>query len=189
MQGDVRVVEVHPIRHALGHRSPGRLVRPHRFAAGLVEVVHAVRFDRFVAHQVHALLNFDLHRKAVGVPAAFSFNLESLHRFPAADEVLVGASHDVVNARFAVRRGRALEENERCTVLPGGDGLAKRILHPPCFQQGGFECHSVQFSGGGQARHGACTLVLVFNLTRVAVALWVIGAPSVVVGQRGWPNP
>ena len=165
VKGHVGVVKVHPVRHAFRHFTPGLFVGPDGFTAGVVEGLHAKGFDLLVRHQVEALLHFDFHRQTVGVPAAFSLNNEALHRLPAADEVLVGPSHHVVDARFPVRGWRPLEENEGCTAAPCLDGGLKRTFLGPLLQQAPFEGHRVEVARRRRTRHAPSTKGLVFNLS------------------------
>ena len=189
VEGHVRVVEIHPIRHSFGHFTPGLFVGPNGFTASVVERLHAKGFDLLVGHQVEALLDLDFHRQAVGVPAAFSLDDEALHRFPAADEVLVGPSHDVMDARFSVRRRRPLKENERRAAAACFDGRLERTFFGPPLQQVPFEGHRVEVARRGRTRHAPSTKGLVFNLSplllrsgptvkdsspvRCTVALWM----------------
>ena len=92
MQCDVGVIQVNPECHALGHLSPSLLIGPDTRSTFLVELGHAKLFDGFVAHQIEALLHFDLHGQSVGVPATFSLDEVAFHRLPAADQILVGSS-------------------------------------------------------------------------------------------------
>ena len=118
-----------------------------------------------VGHQVEALLHLDFHRQAVGVPTALSLNDEALHRFPAADEVLVGPSHDVVDARFSIRSRRSLEENEGRAATACFDGRLECALLRPPLQQVPFEGHRVEVARRRGTRHAPSTKGLVFNLS------------------------
>ena len=146
VEGDVGVVEVNPVGHALGHLSPGGFVGPNGFPAGLVKLRHAEGFNRFIAHQIKSLLDFNFHGKAVGVPTAFSLDQEALHGLPAAYEVLVGASDHMVNSRFAVGRRRSFEEDERCVVAATVNGGLEGLLGGPLLQEPRFQIHGVQFT-------------------------------------------
>ena len=112
VQCDVWVVEVDPVCHAFGHLSPSGFVRPDAFTASIIEGLHSEFFDGFVAHQIESLLNFNFDRKTVRIPTTFSLDKKPFHGLPTANEILVGSSHDVVNARFTVGRWRAFKENE-----------------------------------------------------------------------------
>ena len=83
-------------------------------------------------------MDFDLNGQAVRVPTAFPLDKEPLHRFPSANEVLEGASNNVVDAGFPVGRGWSLKEDERgvrAAVVNGGlEGLFRR----PLLKQTGF---------------------------------------------------
>ena len=189
VEGHVRVVEVHPVRHALRHFTPGLFVSPHGFTARVVEGLHAKGFDLFVGHQVKPLLHLNFHGQAVGVPAALSLDHEALHRLPPADEVLVGPSDHVMDAGLSVRSGRSFEENEGCTAATCLDGRLKRTFLGPLLQQAPLEGHRVKVARRRRTRHAPSTKGLVFNLSpllfhsgptvkdsspvRYTVALWM----------------
>ena len=116
MKRHIWVVQIDPVRHTFGHFSPGCLVGPDRFSTGLVEGVHSKGFDLFIAHEVQTLLDFDLNGQAVSVPATLSFDEETLHGLPAAYEILVGSSHDMVDARLTVGSRWAFKKDEWGTV-------------------------------------------------------------------------
>ena len=48
----------------------------------------------------------------MGVPTGFAIDAEAFHRFVSAEDVFDRAGDDVVDARHAVGRGRALVEHE-----------------------------------------------------------------------------
>ena len=114
VQCDVWVVEIDPVCHTFGHLSPSALVRPNTFTASIVEGLHSEFFDGFVAHQIESLLYFNFDRKPVRIPTTFSLYKKTLHGLPTANEILVGSSHDVVNAWFSVGRRGTFEEDEGC---------------------------------------------------------------------------
>ena len=163
VEGHVRVVKVDPVRHPLGHFSPGCFVGPDRFSARLIELGHPVGFNGLVAHQIKSLLDFDLNGQAVRVPTAFPLDQEPLHRLPSANKVLVGASNNVMDAGFSVGRGRPLKEDERgvrAAVVNGGlEGLFRR----PLLEQTAFQINGVQFTRRGRLSHVSPTEVPVLN--------------------------
>ncbi len=65
-----------------------------------------------LAADAELLLDLDLDRQAVRVPSRLARHAKSLHRAVAAEEILDRAREDVMDARAAVRRRRALEEHE-----------------------------------------------------------------------------
>ena len=112
----------------------------------MVEFRHAEGFNRFVAHEVKSLLDFNFNGEAVGIPPPFSLNEETFHGFPAANEIFVGSSDHMVNARFAVGGGRSFEEDERCVVAAPVNGGLERFLGRPLFEETRFQIHGVQFT-------------------------------------------
>ena len=109
---DVRIVHVGEISHLVRHVCPHLCVLEYGFTALLIELSDTVLLDILLAAESQLLLYFDLYRKSVSVPAAFSLDLESLHGLVSVDRVLEGSSHHVVDARLAVSCRRSFIENE-----------------------------------------------------------------------------
>jgi hypothetical protein len=82
----------------------------------------------------------------VGVQAALSLNKETFHRFPSADEVFVGSSHDVVYSWLPVGCGWAFEEDEWGVFSPLINGGLEGVFFHPLFQERRFQTHGVQFT-------------------------------------------
>ena len=85
----------------------------HRLAAVAVELRDAVALDVLLGLEAELLLDLDLDRQAVGVPAGLALDVVPGHRLVAREEVLEDAREHVVRARVAVGRRRALVEHER----------------------------------------------------------------------------
>ena len=165
VQGHVGVVEVDPVGHAFGHLTPRRFVGPHRFTAGLVEFCHSEGFNRFVAHEVESLLDFDFNGKTVGVPPALSFDEKPLHGFPATDEILERASDHVVDARFSIGRRRSFKKDERCVCSAPLDGSLEGLFGGPLLEERRFQVNRVQFSRRRRLSHVSPTKGAVLNTT------------------------
>ena len=113
----VRVVHVHPVGDALRQVLPRLDVAHHALAAARVEAVDAVRLDLLLAGQPQLLLHLQLHGQAVRVPPALADDVVAPHGLVAGDDVLEHPRQDVVDARRAVGRGRALVEHEQGLLL------------------------------------------------------------------------
>ena len=74
------------------------------------------------------LLHADLHREPVGVPSGAAVHLVAGLGLEAADGVLDGARHYVMDSRLAVRGRRTLEEYELGRALPDLKGFLKRVI-------------------------------------------------------------
>ena len=132
----VGLVEVDPVPHAGGQLGEGVGVAGHRLAALGVELGDAVRLDVLLAGEAQLLLDGELDREAVAVPAGLAGDVVALHRPVAREDVLEDAGLDVVGAGHAVGGRRALVEDplgaalgllqaalEDLVVLPEGEDL------------------------------------------------------------------
>ena len=75
--GDVRVVQINPIAHFLGHIVPLIGEAHDGFAAFFVVLLNANRNADVVFFDAQFFFNLQLNGQAVGVPAAFSFDLKT----------------------------------------------------------------------------------------------------------------
>lgn len=107
----VGLVEVDPVPHAGGQLGEGVGVAGHRLAALGVELGDAVRLDVLLAGEAELLLDGQLDREAVTVPAGLAGDVVALHRPVAGEDVLEDAGLDVVGAGHAVGGRRALVED------------------------------------------------------------------------------
>ncbi len=112
LEGDVRIVEIEPEAELARELVPLVEVGPHALAALLVERGDAVALDLILAVETELVLDLDLDRQAVRVPAGLADDAVAAHRPVAADEVLDRAREGVVHAGTAVRRRRPLVEDE-----------------------------------------------------------------------------
>ena len=127
----VGVVEVDPEADALGQRVPVLEVLEDRLAAALVELGDAELLDLLLVLDPELLLDGDLDRQAVRVPAALALDLVAAHRLVARVDVLEHAREDVVRAGLAVGRRRPLPEDPRRRALAAADRLAEDVALAP----------------------------------------------------------
>ena len=132
---DVRMVVVEPVPDARAEPLPLVAIREHALAAAPIELDHAERLDLLLAADAELLLDLDLDRQAVRVPAGLSRHAKSLHRAIAAEQILDRAREHVVNARTSVRRRRAFKEHECRRAGPRVERLLKQMLVFPTRQQ------------------------------------------------------
>ncbi len=131
--GDVRIAVVEPVPDPLAQLFPVGSVAPHALPAHLVEPLDADRLD-LVLRRPNAevlldfLLDFDLDREAVGIPAGFAGDVIAPHRAVPAEEILHRSREHVVDAGSAVGGGRAFEEDELGLPLRLCEGLLEKIL-------------------------------------------------------------
>ena len=129
--GDIGVLHVRPVADALAHLLPLGLVLPDGLLALLDERLDAVLLDLRLAIEAEHLLDLQLDRQAVGVPAGLAQHVVALHRAVARDDVLDGARLDVADVRLAVGRGRAVKERERRSALAQLHRLLEHIFPAP----------------------------------------------------------
>ncbi len=83
----------------------------HRLAALGVELGDAVRLDVLLAVEAQFLLDGQLDRQAVAVPAGLAADVVAPHGAEAGEDVLEDAGLDVVGTGHAVGGGRTLVEH------------------------------------------------------------------------------
>ena len=130
--GDVRVLHVSPEADDIGELLPHALVLPDGLAALLDERLDAVCLDLFLAVDADLLLDFELNRQAVRIPASLSEDLLALHRGEARQHVLDDARQDMADMRLAVGRRRAIVEREGIAALALVDCLLSDVM---CFPE------------------------------------------------------
>ena len=128
---DVRVLHVRPERDALRQLLEVAHVAVHALPALRVEAVDAVRLDLGLGVQPQLLLDLDLDRQTVRVPARLPGHAIAPHRLVAREQVLDDARHDVVHARTAVRRRRPFVEHEQVVLRPLLDAAPEDVVLPP----------------------------------------------------------
>src|SRR5207248_9305548 len=126
--GPVGVVVVLPESHPLRHQPPVADVFVHALATEAVELGDAEFLDLLLAGDAQLLLDLQLDRQAVGVPAGLALDVEALHRPVAAEEILEGAGEYVVRTRPPVRRGRSFVEDETGPALAGVEAGLERAV-------------------------------------------------------------
>ena len=100
--GDVRVVQVHPVAHLLGERSPLLGVFHHLAAALRVIFVHADFLADVLLGDAKFLLHTQLYRQTMRVPSCLAAHLKALHGLESTESVFDGAGQHMMDARHAV---------------------------------------------------------------------------------------
>ena len=106
--GDVRIIHIRPETDRVGEFLPHAFIFPDRFLALLNERLHAVRFDLFLAVDADLMLDGELDRQSVGIPAGFARHVGALHDMIARDHILDHAGQDMADVRLSVCRGRSV---------------------------------------------------------------------------------
>ena len=129
---DVGVLHVGPETDDIGELLPHALVLPDGLTALLDERLDAVRLDLLLAVDADLLLDFELDRQAVRIPASLPEDLLALHRSEARQHVLDDARQDMADMRLAVGRRRAIIEREGIAALTLVDCLLCDVV---CFPE------------------------------------------------------
>ena len=149
----VGVVEVEPEADPLRQRVPVLEELEDRLAALRVELGDAVGLDLGLRLDPELLLDGDLDRQAVAVPAALALDVEAAHRLEARVDVLEDAREDVVRAGPAVGRRRALVEDPRRRALAPAQRLAEDVALAPALEHLLLELGEGLVGVDGSARH------------------------------------
>ena len=131
--GDIRVLHIRPITDALAHLLPLGLVFPDGLLALLDERLDAVFLDLRLAVQAEHLLDLQLHRQAVGIPAGLAQHVVALHRAIARDDILDRARLHMADVRLAVGGRRAVEERKGGRALAQLHRFLKNVFVAPEF--------------------------------------------------------
>ena len=150
VQREVRVLEVDPEAHALGHGFPLGHVAHHGRAALRRELRDAdFLLDAPLVEDAELFLDLVLDGQAVRVPAGFARAVEAAHRLVARIEVLERAREHVVDAGPPVRRRRAFVEHELRARRTLGHDAAEDILAAPELEYSLLELGPVVTGGNG----------------------------------------
>ena len=139
VEREVGVVGVDPVADPLRQAVPLVDVAQHRLAALGVELGHAVALDVLLGLEAELLLDLQLDRQPVAVPAALALDVVPLHRLVARKDVLEDAREHVMRARAAVGGGRPLVEDERRRPLAATHRLGEHVALAPARQHLLFE--------------------------------------------------
>ena len=142
--GDIRIVHVSPEAYDAGEFLPHGFVLPDAFLTFLDKGSNAVLFDLLFALDADLFLNFQLHRKSVGVPAGLSGDLISLHRAVTRHHVLDDSCQNMTDVRLSISRGRAVIEHICRAALALLHALFKNLIVLPEFQCVVFSLHEIQ---------------------------------------------
>ena len=165
--GDIRLLQVQPEADAPGEVVPHIGVAHHGLLARGVVLFDADGLADVLLGDAELFLHAELDGQPVGVPAGLAVHAMPLLRLVAAEDVLDGARHHVVDAGQAVGAGRTLVEHEGRRVLAQLQALAERVLSFPLLQHSFGDLGQVEFiilrktlvhhgflRGGKDSQHG-----------------------------------
>ena len=130
----VGVVHVDPEADPLRQLLPILEVLEHRLAALGVEALDAVGLDVRLRLQPQLLLDGDLDRQPMAVPAALALDAVAAHRAKARVDVLEHARQHVVRARLAVGRRRSLVEDPLRRSFAAAKRLGEDVALAPALE-------------------------------------------------------
>ena len=132
--GDIGVLHIDPVAHAVGQVFPLAGVFHHLLAAGGIVLIDGDLLADILLGDTQGLLHAQLHGQAVSVPAGLAQHLVALHRLEAAEDVLDGPGHHMVDARHAIGTGRTLKEHIRLGAIALADAAAEHVFLVPLLQ-------------------------------------------------------
>ena len=98
----IGIVHVSPECYSVTHLLPLCAVFPYAFLTFLYEGLNTVFLDLRLSADAKLLLYFQLYRKSVGIPAAFTKYVIALHYTVTKDKVLDGSCLNMSDMGFAV---------------------------------------------------------------------------------------
>ena len=115
--GDIRMIQIHKIAHALSQFAPFSREFHHVFPTPAVIIFRRNIFVRslvvnILLRDTQLLLHTKLHRQTVCVPTGLALHLITLHRLITIKRVFNRARQHMVNARMTISRRRTFEEHK-----------------------------------------------------------------------------
>ncbi len=154
VEREVGLVSVDPEADPLRQRVPLVDVAQHRLAALGVELLHAVALDVRLRGEAELLLDLELDRQAVAVPAGLARDEVAAHRLVARKNVLENTRQDVVGPGPPVGRGRALVEDEAGRALAAAHRFVEHVALAPALEHGLLELREgLRRVNGGISSH------------------------------------
>ena len=129
--GNIRVFQVHPVTHQPCQFGPFAGVAHHALAAGFVVGLDRYFFTDIFLGNAQCFFHTQFHRKPVRVPTGFARHAIAAHGFVAVKHILDRAAQYVMNARFAIGRGRAFVENKSAVFGAVFNAAAENIFFVP----------------------------------------------------------
>ena len=129
--GNVRVLHIGPEADLVGEVLPHALILPDVFLTVIDKRRDTVVLDLILAVDADLLLDLELDRKTVGIPAGLTRYHRTLHRVESRNHVLERARLDMADVRLTIRRRRAIVENVGWITLVLLDGLLEDMILSP----------------------------------------------------------
>ena len=130
---------VDPVSDAIGHALPFLNIFPHRLPAQSIEFGDTEFLDVLLAFRADLLLDLELYRQPMRIPASLAQDVLALHGLVARDQVLESAREHVMQTRATVRRRRPFKEDIALVLLAQLHGLLEGVVLLPELQDLFFE--------------------------------------------------
>ena len=141
---NVRRVHVHPVAHLTCELVPFRGVAHDRLSARVVVFLNRQLGSDIFLGDAEFFLYTQFHGKTVRIPARLAFHPMALQGLEAAENILDGTRHNVVNAWLAVGRRGAFEKHVGLVRGPAVYTLLEGVLAIPNLQPLFSESREVQ---------------------------------------------
>ena len=182
------MLHICPETNGIGEFFPHAFVFPDAVLTMLDKRFHTVSFDLILAVQTKHLLNFQLNRQTVCIPAGFTRHLIALHCLVSWNHIFDNTGQHMADMRLAIGCWRSIIESKFRTVLSQFNTLFKNHVVGPEFLDfllslnkiligTYFVIHLVSSLYKKQSRF----LCFKWNVP------WHIHAPSAVVQQKKLP--
>ena len=129
--GNVRVLHVCPEADLVGEVLPHALILPDVFLTVIDKRRDTVVLDLILTVDADLLLDLELDRKTVSIPAGLTWYHRTLHRVESRNHVLERARLDMADVRLTIRRRRTIIENVGWVTLVLLDGLLEDMILSP----------------------------------------------------------
>ena len=143
------VVEVDPAAEAIDDRPPFRGIADDHLSTALVEAVDAVVEDVRPRLEAELLLDFELDRQPVAVPAPSPWDVVSAHREVSRDDVFDVGRENVAVVRQARGKRRTVVEDVLRPALARLDGAFEGSLRLPALEDLALDLRKAHFIGNG----------------------------------------
>ena len=155
VEGDVGARQVDPEADPPRQFLPLLRVAEDRVDAAPRERLDPVGLDLRLAVDPEFLLDLDLDRQAVGVPARLARHVEPAHRLVAREEVLHHARQDVAVVRQPVGGRRTFVEDEAGAAAAALERTVENVGVPPEVEHVALDGGETVIAAGSLVRHGS----------------------------------
>ncbi len=135
---------ISPEANDIGEFFPHAFVLPDRFTTFLNKRLDAVSFNLFLAVDTNLLLDFELDRQTVCIPASLAKDPLALHRSKAWQHILDDTRQDMADMRLAISCWWAIVKRERITAFTLINCFLRDIVCFPEFADFLLAFHEIQ---------------------------------------------